>query len=121
MFLMIGVNDKEEQLDYEGVMTCDVCGAYGRYEVFLVCSVLYLFFIPTFRFNYRYYVRTSCCSTLYELDPEIGKVIADGERVRITEDDLHLLNRGRTYKKCIYCGYATGEDFEYCPKCGNKF
>ena len=24
-------------------------------------------------------------------------------------------------KKCNYCGYVTEENFEYCPKCGNKF
>ena len=24
-------------------------------------------------------------------------------------------------KVCKNCGYTTGEDFEYCPKCGNKF
>ena len=56
MFLAIGVSDSEERLEYEeGLMTCGVCGNYGRYEVYLVCSVFYLFFFPVYRFNYRYY------------------------------------------------------------------
>lgn len=121
MFLAIGVSDSEERLEYEeGLMTCGVCGNYGRYEVYLVCSVFYLFFFPVYRFNYRYYVRTTCCNSVYELDPEVGEAIENGERVIIKERDLHILGKGRAHKKCGYCGYETAEDFEYCPKCGNK-
>ena len=35
-----------------------------------------MFFIPCIKWNKHYYVRTSCCNTLYELDPEMGKAIA---------------------------------------------
>lgn len=122
MFFAIGVSDKEEKLEYdEGLILCDVCGNYGRYEVYLVCSVFYLFFFPVYRWNYRYYVRTTCCNSVYELDPEVGEAIEEGERVLIRQRDLHLLNKGRSYKKCSYCGYETSQDFDFCPKCGNKF
>ena len=67
-----------------------------------------------------YYVRTTCCNSVYELDPEVGEAIENGERVIIRERDLHILGKGRAHKKCGYCGYETAEDFEYCPKCGNK-
>lgn len=40
-----------------------------------------MFFIPCIKWNKHYYVRTSCCNTLYELDPEMGKAIARGEQV----------------------------------------
>ncbi len=121
MFFVIGVNDRKEELEYDGLMTCDLCGAMGRFNVFMVCSVLYLFFIPVFRWNRRYYVETSCCHALYELDYEKGEAIGRGERVEIYEEDLRLLNRGQRYKKCAFCGYQTSEDFDYCPKCGNRF
>ena len=28
---------------------------------------------------------------------------------------------GYSYKRCNNCGYETAEDFEFCPKCGNRF
>ena len=87
-------------------------------------TVLSLFFIPCFKWNKRFYVQTSCCNTLYELDPEIGKRIAKGESLEIRPDDLTKVNisgYSNSYKKCTNCGYETGEDFEFCPKCGIKF
>lgn len=69
-------------------------------------------------------VQTSCCNTIYELDPEVGKAIARGEQVEIQPGQLTKIgsgNGGQTYKRCRSCGYETKEDFEYCPKCGNRF
>jgi len=60
---------------------------------------------------------------VYELDPEIGKIIAKGESVEIKSDHLTKLGSQEynTYKRCASCGYETREDFEFCPKCGNRF
>ena len=49
----------------------------------MISTVLSLFFIPTFKWNRRYYVQTTCCGTTYELNPEIGMQIARGENVEI--------------------------------------
>ena len=85
--------------------------------------VLSLFFIPCFKWNKRYYVRTSCCGTLYELDPGIGRAIAHGGQVKILPQHLMRVNEGTYHstKHCNNCGYETDENFEYCPKCGQKF
>ena len=83
-----------------------------------------MFFIPCINWNKHYYVRTSCCNTLYELDPEMGKAIARGEQVLIRTEHLQRISKvpyGYNYKHCNYCGYETAENFEYCPKCGKKF
>ena len=83
-----------------------------------------MFFIPCIKWNKHYYVRTSCCNTLYELDPEMGKAIARGEQVLIRPEHLQRISKvtyGCNYKHCNYCGYETAENFEYCPKCGKKF
>ncbi|MBQ1533233.1 MAG: zinc ribbon domain-containing protein, partial [Erysipelotrichaceae bacterium] len=104
--------------------TCDICDQFGRFSVFVTYMVLTLFFIPTFRWNRRYYVRTSCCNTIYELDPSIGRRIEAGEQLTIRDEDLTLVSRGRSmtsHKKCPVCGYETEEDFEYCPMCGRRF
>lgn len=121
MFLMIGINDARRDLDYSRMVVCDSCGAYGRYQLFMTCTVLSLFLIPLFRWNRRYYVRMSCCETLYELDGEIGGRIARGEDAEIRPEHLTLVNRQYAGRRCANCGYTTREDFDFCPKCGHKF
>ena len=124
MFFMMGISEGRKVFDFTQTIICDVCGKYGRYQVFMTYTVLSLFFIPCFKWNKRFYVETSCCNTLYELDPEIGKRIANGESLEIMPDNLNKVSipgYGNTYKKCSNCGYETNEDFEFCPKCGVKF
>lgn len=122
MFFMMGITEGRRDLDYNRMVVCDVCGRYGRYAVFMTYTVLSLFFIPVFRWNRRYYVQMSCCGTVYSLDPEKGRRIERGEAVDIEPADITVVSRGgvtRT-KVCPSCGYRTDEDFEYCPKCGQK-
>ena len=124
MFFMMGITDGRKVFDFTQTVICNICGKYGRYQVFMTYTVLSLFFIPCFKWNKRFYVQTSCCNTLYELDPEIGKRIAKGESLEIRPDDLTKVNisgYSNTYTRCSNCGYETNEDFEFCPKCGIKF
>lgn len=121
MFFIIGVSDKRKDLEFIQSILCRACGNYGRYNVFMTYTALSLFFIPIIKWNRRYYVRSSCCGRIYELDPQIGKRIERGERVEIVDDDLKDLGRrGRVYKICRNCGYSTDEDFDFCPKCGDR-
>ena len=85
-------------------------------------TVLSLFFIPCFKWNKQYYVQSTCCNAVYELDPEIGKRIARGEDIKIQQEHLtRVLDRGYTDKRCRNCGFTTEEDFDFCPKCGERF
>ena len=125
MFFMIGITDGRKDFSFTQTVLCQRCGRYGRYQVFMTYVSLLLFFIPCFRFNKRYYVETSCCHTLYELDPEVGRRIAKGESVTISESDLTPVSTGyggqashRT-RCCRNCGFMTVEDYDFCPKCGN--
>ncbi len=123
MLFIMAITDGRKDFDHLQMMTCADCGRYGQYRVFMLYTVLSLFFIPTFKWNRRYYVQTSCCGAIYELDPEIGQRIARGDDVEIMPQ--HLSRSERTwghafYKRCGNCGYETDEDFYYCPKCGEK-
>ena len=126
MFFMMGITDGRKDLDYNQTEICGVCGRYGRFQVFMTYTVLSLFFIPCFKWNRHYYVQTSCCNTLYELDREIGRRIERGEDVRILPEHLQKVGNGRSgycyggYKRCPNCGYETTEDFVFCPKCGTR-
>ena len=124
MFFMMGITDGRKDLDFTQTIICNICGRYGRYSVFVTYTVLSLFFIPCFKWNRHYYVQTSCCGALYELNPEIGKSIARGEQVEIRPEHLSRVNQGGygyNFKRCSCCGYETSEDFGYCPKCGTRF
>jgi len=126
MFFMMGITDGRKDLDYNQTEICGVCGRYGRFQVFMTYTVLSLFFIPCFKWNRHYYVQTSCCNTLYELDREIGRRIERGEDVRILPEHLQKVGNGKSgyryggYKRCPNCGYETTEDFVFCPKCGTR-
>ncbi|MBQ6407757.1 MAG: zinc ribbon domain-containing protein [Butyrivibrio sp.] len=125
MFFIMGITDGRKDFEFNQLITCSICGKYGRFNVFMTYTVLSLFFIPTFKWSRHYYVQTSCCGTVYELDSEIGKMIARGEEVEILPSHLTQVSGGRGfttgYKRCRQCGYETTEDFDFCPKCGTRF
>jgi len=122
MFFMMGITQGKKELGHHQVFICNQCGAYGQYTVFMTYTVLSLFFIPCFKWNKQYFVRTSCCNTIYRLEPEIGRRIEKGEAVEIQAENLQGVERtGFHMRKCSNCGFSTAEDFEYCPKCGRKF
>ncbi len=144
MFFIIGINSGQKELPFHQLVVCGVCEGYGRYQVFMTYTSLSLFFIPILKWGRRYYVTMSCCGSVYELAPEVGKRIARGEQVEIYPADLTLVKRGRRQAwapdsgygdsqedcgpakaaggkhVCENCGYETSEDFSYCPKCGEK-
>lgn len=123
MFFMMGITQGRKEIPHNQMIICERCGSYGRYQVFMTYMVLSIFFIPCFKWNKRYYVQTTCCNAIYELDPEMGKRLSRGEDVEIEMNQLALVQNGykSTYRRCENCGYETNEDFEYCPKCGFKF
>ena len=122
MFFMMGITDGRKDFDFNQVMTCAVCGSMGSFRVFMTYTVLSLFFIPCFKWNKHYYVQSTCCNAVYELDPEIGKKVAHGEDVKIQQEHLtRVLSQGYTIKHCKNCGFTTEEDFDFCPKCGERF
>ena len=95
---------------------------------------LSLFFIPVLKWGRKYYAETSCCQSLYELDPQAGRRLQRGEQTEIRPEELTLIRRGGSssgnawqgwtdqpvVRYCPACGYETEEDFEYCPRCGRK-
>ena len=129
MFFIGGITQGTKELVYNAAaIICGRCGRYGRYQVFMTYMCLSFFFIPIFKWNRKYYVKTSCCGTVYQLNEEVGKRIAAGEDISIREEDLTLVSEGHNapawdvpVKRCANCGYETKENFEYCPKCGKRF
>lgn len=88
MVFMMGVYPGQKIFDFTQTEICKSCHKYGRYEVYMTYMQLLLFFIPCFRWRKEYYVRMTCCGTIYRLDPEVGARIARGEDVTIRDSDL---------------------------------
>lgn len=97
MFFIMGISQGEQQLDYDGTIICGECGRYGHIQVFMTYMYFSFFFIPIFKWGRRYYVRMSCCQSLYELAPEVGRAIACGEDVTIRAEDMVLIDSGSNH------------------------
>ena len=121
MFFIGGISNGEKKLDYIQSTVCPRCGSFGRMDIYMTYMCFSLFFIPIFKWNKKYYVKYTCCNSIYVLDNEIGTKISDGENISISEDNLHLADYNiTTINRCNNCGYICDNDFEYCPKCGEK-
>lgn len=119
MFFVFGISSKQKAIDFTQTIICSSCESYGRLELFMTYSFASLFFIPILKWNKKYYVRTSCCNSLYSIENDLGKAIERGEVSKINESDLTPINinRGRV---CSNCSNTIEDDFQYCPKCGEK-
>ena len=76
-------------------MICPSCGRYGRYEVTVEYTCFSLFFIPILKWNKKYYVKSSCCGSIYLLSKDIGDKISGDGNVNLTERDLKLVRKGK--------------------------
>lgn len=116
----MGISQKEKQLAFEQLLICPCCGRYGRVSVFTRYSYFMFFFIPLFRWDRHYYARMECCGALCELDPAVGRAIAQGKKASLDPSELHFSCAGQrpAFHVCPRCGYTTAENFQFCPKCG---
>ena len=120
MFFVFGITQKNDELEYNSNLIIHDCGQYGRTKVYITYMTLSIFFIPTFKWNKKYYVKYTCCGDIYELNPETGRKIEHGEDVLITENDLINLYYKDTTKHCSNCNTNWTDEYEFCPKCGKK-
>jgi hypothetical protein len=115
---IFGVQDKEETIRTEQAVTCPLCGAYDRYEVLRVYNYFHIFFIPVWKWNKRYFLRTRCCRRICALREEVGQRIEQGQAVTITSADIKCSEP--VGNSCPSCGAQLHSSFSYCPYCGSR-
>ncbi|HEY8363623.1 MAG TPA: zinc ribbon domain-containing protein [Tissierellaceae bacterium] len=120
MFFIFGITTKEDKLDFTQTFVCPNCGAYGRLEVFVTYTVFTLFFLPIFKWNKRYYVKSTCCGSLYSIDSDLGRDIEKGIKTKIEESDLRPIYTGYSQRYCPSCHYPIDPEFQFCPRCGSR-
>lgn len=121
MFFIMGISQGQKKLSFDQMIVCGNCGKYGHLQVYMVYSCLSLFFIPVFKWGRRYYVRTTCCDFSVQIDEELGRKIRRGEIQSLPEDIIPQTFRYEGKKRCVSCGFETEEDYQFCPKCGQRF
>ncbi|HHU74806.1 MAG TPA: zinc ribbon domain-containing protein [Clostridiales bacterium] len=115
-----GIQDKEKDLGTKNNIVCPACGKLARYEIYKFYRYFHLFFIPIFRWNIKYMVKSSCCGCLYELDSLVGKNFENNPATDIREENLHPVNNYYPFKYCSNCKTDIPAEFHYCPYCGGK-
>ncbi|MEG2868922.1 MAG: zinc ribbon domain-containing protein [Terrisporobacter sp.] len=120
MFFIMGVSQNQKKLDYKELNICKCCGKYFNTEVYMTYWYFMFFFIPLIKWNKEYYVKTTCCNKVANIDDEIGKRLEKGQDVNINANKLDFGCDEDIMEICFICVYRTEEDFLYCPKCSNK-
>lgn len=125
MFFIFGFGHGKKLFSNSDTVICGQCGGFGRYQLFMTYSYFSLFFLRILQWDRNYYLQMECCNALYQLNPEVGKQLARGERMEIGEADRTLIHggnggfRGRR-KRCDNCGFEMDGNYAYCPNCGCK-
>ncbi len=115
-----GIEDKEKITGtYKGGI-CPSCGAATEYEIGKSYRYFHVFFIPLARWNVRYFVRTSCCGRIYELDGALGREFEKNPNIEIRKEDLRPVDGYSPFGHCPNCRAEVPADFKYCPYCGAK-
>jgi len=117
---IFGIQDKDQFIGTYNNVVCPSCERLGGYEIHKSYTYLHIFFIPIFRWNIRYIVKTSCCGCLYELDPSVGKEFEKNPDTEIKKEDLRRVDSYFPFKYCSNCKTDVPAKFNYCPYCGEK-
>jgi hypothetical protein len=123
LFFIMGISTNEKKLDFVQTILCSKCGQFGRIELYMTYTYFSIFFLPILKWNKQFYVRSSCCNTVYSIDRSLGLRILNGEQIILNEQDLKMMYQGRQETEnnsCPNCGYPLNQDFIFCPKCGCK-
>ena len=118
---VFGINDAQKPIGTYSNVVCPSCGAYTHFEILKAYTYFHIFFIPTFKWNIRYFVKPACCGNIYELDPSIGAQYEKGQSPEIRNEHLIRADYGLPYKICENCGARFDPSYNFCPYCGRKF
>lgn len=117
MFLIMGVNTRQKLIK-ELTQICEQCGAYGRFQLYATYQEFNVFFIPLFKWGYKYYVVSTCCGSVYGINEEVAEEIKEGDRETFSQSDLTIHQQGKN--RCPYCHALLDKQTPYCPQCGSK-
>jgi len=117
---VFGIEQKQQEISDRRNIICPSCEALGSYRLIKVYDYFHIFFIPLFKWNIRYYVKTACCQKIFEINSDLGKRIEEGELVELKSSNLKSLGDTDMSNICHYCGTTVDPRYRFCPYCGNS-
>lgn len=120
---VFGIEEKHKEIRNIQNIVCKDCERMTTYELIETYSFFHFFFIPIFRWNYRYYLKCRSCNTVFKIPKELGESLKMGENLSINNADLNYAFREEnvaSITKCNNCGREVDYKFQYCPHCGHK-
>lgn len=120
---IFGIDSREKEIKVFSGAVCPGCGKYTQAVFFESYTYFHIFFIPTFRWNRKYFIKLRCCGSLYEVPEDYAKQLKDADTI-----DFSRLKKVQTgfggYQDfraaCPNCGKSYDKSFAYCPYCGTK-
>jgi hypothetical protein len=120
---IFGVESKEKEIKTFTGVVCPDCGRMTAASFFMSYTYLHIFFIPTFRWNKRCFVRLRCCGALYEVPSGYAEVLKGADTIdfsRLKKASGGSGEFGGFYAVCPCCGRRFDKSYPYCPYCGAK-
>ncbi len=122
MFLIMGIQEKEAVKEYVQTLPCHNCSGERGFSVITHYRYFHLFFLPVWKWHFRHAVKCAACGTHYTVKPESEDKYG-GDFSKLTYWDIEPVNKRQfntALNLCSKCGNPMQEDFDYCPKCGNR-
>lgn len=116
---IFGVQNESKTIEAKPNVICPLCGAYGRYEVIKTYNYFHIFFIPVWKWNVRYFIKTRCCGKVCEIEKDMGVRMERGESVTIGWEHIHH-GEQEIIDLCPNCSAQLAPGFNYCPNCGAR-
>ncbi|KYH29340.1 MULTISPECIES: zinc ribbon domain-containing protein [Clostridium] len=126
-FGVFGVSTREKEIREISNKICKKCGAMTAYKMIKTYNVFHIFFIPIIKWGEKYFLKSRCCDTIFEISGELGRELEQDEKVHIDDNELREIYsnyNNEFYNKkeirCRNCGSEVDSSFKYCPNCGEK-
>lgn len=118
---VFGIDSRESEIKGFAGVVCPDCGRLTQAVLFTRYTYLHIFFIPTLRWNRKYYVKLRCCGSLWEAQEGYAKQLKGIDALDMSR--LKKVTEGfgeGGFAACADCGRRFDESFSYCPYCGAK-
>ena len=120
---IFGIESKEKEIKTFGSVVCPDCAKYTQAVLIESYTYFHIFFIPTFRWNRKYFVKLRGCGAVYEAPEDYAKQLKNAASIDFSR--LKKVSSGfggyeDFYAACTNCGKNFDKSFTYCPYCGTK-
>lgn len=120
---IFGIESREKELKRFTGIVCPCCGRFAGAVLFTSYTYFHIFFIPTFRWNRKYFVKTGCCGSLWEAPRDYAEQLKTSDMIdfsRLKKVSQGFCGFDNGCVVCPNCKRSFDKGYAYCPYCGTK-